>query len=197
MIDISILDKLSYKSNLNKSLKNTLRKFNKEDIMTELLDIRGFYEKNQLLTTIKFDYRIKSFQSSLLKYDKYFPSTELKKCFNDLLGFRIVIDNYNELDNISLENFRIADMRNGKANDDGYRGIHLYYQKSNRHYPIELQINTVKDRIFNDWLHQELYKYVSNNNNIGIELRKKYDDGIITSLEDFKGELKKHVLYNI
>lgn len=87
-------------------------------------------------------------------------------------------------------------MRNGKANDDGYRGIHLYYQKSNRHYPIELQINTVKDRIFNDWLHQELYKYVSNNN-IGIELRKKYDDGIITSLEDFKGELKKHVLYNI
>lgn len=97
MIDISILDKLSYKSNLNKSLKNTLRKFNKEDIMTELLDIRGFYEKNQLLTTIKFDYRIKSFQSSLLKYDKYFPSTELKKCFNDLLGFRIVIDNYNEL----------------------------------------------------------------------------------------------------
>ncbi|HFD2037305.1 hypothetical protein [Clostridium perfringens] len=196
MIDISILDKLSYKSNLNKSLKNTLRKFNKEDIMTELLDIRGFYEKNQLLTTIKFDYRIKSFQSSLLKYDKYFPSTELKKCFNDLLGFRIVIDNYNELDNISLENFRIADMRNGKANDDGYRGIHLYYQKSNRHYPIELQINTVKDRIFNDWLHQELYKYVSNNN-IGIELRKKYDDGIITSLEDFKGELKKHVLYNI
>ena len=196
MIDISILDKLSYKSNLNKSLKNTLRKFNKEDIMTELLDIRGFYEKNQLLTTIKFDYRIKSFQSSLLQYDKYFPSTELKKCFNDLLGFRIVIDNYNELDNISLENFRIADMRNGKANDDGYRGIHLYYQKSNRHYPIELQINTVKDRIFNDWLHQELYKYVSNNN-IGIELRKKYDDGIITSLEDFKGELKKHVLYNI
>lgn len=196
MIDISILDKLSYKSNLNKSLKNTLRKFNKEDIMTELLDIRGFYEKNQLLTTIKFDYRIKSFQSSLLKYDKYFPSTELKKCFNDLLGFRIVIDNYNELDNISLENFRIADMRNGKANDDGYRGIHLYYQKSNRHYPIELQINTVKDRIFNDWLHQELYKYVSNNN-IGIELRKKYDDVIITSLEDFKGELKKHVLYNI
>ncbi|HAT4308347.1 TPA: hypothetical protein I9080_002158 [Clostridium perfringens] len=196
MIDISILDKLSYKSNLNKSLKNTLRKFNKEDIMTELLDIRGFYEKNQLLTTIKFDYRIKSFQSSLLKYDKYFPSTELKKCFNDLLGFRIVIDNYNELDNISLENFRIADMRNGKANDDGYRGIHLYYQKSNRHYPIELQINTVKDRIFNDWLHQELYKYVSNNN-IGIELRKKYDDGIITSLEDFKGELKNHVLYNI
>ncbi|EDT15816.1 hypothetical protein [Clostridium perfringens] len=190
MIDISILDKLSYKSNLNKSLKNTLRKFNKEDIMTELLDIREFYEKNQLLTTIKFDYRIKSFQSSLLKYDKYFPSTELKKCFNDLLGFRIVIDNYNELDNISLENFRIADMRNGKANDDGYRGIHLYYQKSNRHYPIELQINTVKDRIFNDWLHQELYKYVSNNN-IGIELRKKYDDGIITSLEDFKGELKK------
>lgn len=87
-------------------------------------------------------------------------------------------------------------MRNGKANDDGYRGIHLYYQKSNRHYPIELQINTVKDRIFNDWLHQELYKYVSNNN-IGIELRKKYYDGIITSLEDFKGELKKHVLYNI
>ena len=29
-------------------------------------------------------------------------------------------------------------MSAGKANDDGYRGIHVNYQKDGHHYPIEI-----------------------------------------------------------
>ena len=49
-------------------------------------------------------------------------------------------------------------MTKGKAIDDGYRGVHVYYQKSGRHYPIEIQFNTLFDRQLNNWLHDYLYK---------------------------------------
>ncbi|WP_461207290.1 hypothetical protein [Clostridium sp. DL1XJH146] len=83
-------------------------------------------------------------------------------------------------------------MINGKVNDDGYRGIHLYYQKTNRHYPIEIQINTKNERIMNDWLHIYVYKY-KKNNAIGELLRKKYDSGEIQNESEFK-EVLKNVL---
>lgn len=188
-ISEELLEKLSYESKLGKSLKNTLRKFNKEDIIDELLDIKEFYESTELLRAVKFSYRVKSLQSCILKYNKYYPSTEVNKCYNDLLGIRVIIEDYNELLTRDLDIFRVADMRNGKVNDDGYRGIHLYYQKSNRHYPIEIQVNSKEDRRFNDWLHIHLYKYTKNNE-IGVMLRKKYDNNEIKSEEDFKEVLK-------
>lgn len=77
-------------------------------------------------------------------------------------------------------------MRNGKVKDDGYRGIHLYYQRSNR------QVNSKEDRKLNDWLHIYLYKH-TNDNSIGVCLRKKYEGNEIKSEEDFK-EVLKYVL---
>ena len=44
-------------------------------------------------------------------------------------------------------------MSHGKSVDDGYRGVHLYFQKDNLHYPIEIQFNTLYDRQLNNWLH--------------------------------------------
>lgn len=32
--------------------------------------------------------------------------------------------------------FHVADMSKGKSDDDGYRGVHLYFQKDNSYYPI-------------------------------------------------------------
>lgn len=46
------------------------------------------------------------------------------------------------------------DLRNGKEEDDGYRPIHLYYQKDNLAYPIEIQLWCGKDYSFNIWSHQ-------------------------------------------
>lgn len=36
--------------------------------------------------------------------------------------------------------FRVVDLRNGKQVDDGYRAIHLYYQRDSLAYPIEVQL---------------------------------------------------------
>lgn len=68
-------------------------------------------------------------------------------------------------------------MSKGKKNDDGCRGIHVYYQKDNFHYPIEIQFNTYYDRQFNDWMHNQFYKR-GYDNRICTFLRKSYEDGI-------------------
>lgn len=47
---------------------------------------------------------------------------------------------------------RIADMSDRKSKDDGYRGVHVYFQLSSFHYPIEIQYNTYYDRQFSNWL---------------------------------------------
>ena len=86
---------------------------------------------------------------------------------------------------VMLRNFRIADMTNGKANDDGYRGIHVYFQLDRKHYPIEIQYNTYYDRQFNDWLHKYVYKK-KYDNSIGCYLRKRYESAKILSEKEFK-----------
>lgn len=187
-----LLQELSYQSRLDRSLKNTLRKFNKNDLINEILDIKEFYESTHLLDDVRFSYIVKSLQSCMLKYDKYYPNIEVGKCYNDLLGIRIIVSDYNEILNQDLSIFRVDDMRNGKVKDDGYRGIHLYYQRNNRHYPIEIQVNSKKDRKLNDWLHIYMYKH-ARDNSIGVWLRKEYEDNEIKSEEDFK-EVLKYVL---
>ncbi|HBH4034443.1 TPA: hypothetical protein KSL09_003268 [Clostridioides difficile] len=188
-ITTNILDELSYESKLGKSLKNTLRKFNKDDIFKEIRNISRYLNTRKIDFKFPVSYRIKSYHSCLIKYDKYYPNMELNKCFNDLLGIRIIVDSYYELFEQDLSSFRLADMRTGKANDDGYRGVHLYYQKSNFHYPIELQINTKIDRQINDLLHMYIYKHTKNNL-IGKEVRKLFDEGNFKNIEEFKGVIE-------
>lgn len=143
---------------------------------------------------IRASHRIKSLQSCLLKYEKYYPSMETEKAFNDILGIRIIIDEYSIIDNMEFPTYtKIVDMRNGKANDDGYRAIHIYYQKDHFHYPIEVQFMTSIDRQFNEWLHIFLYKYVDDRT-IGIQLRNLYDNGKIATEEDFRREMRNYVL---
>lgn len=46
-----------------------------------------------------------------------------------MLGFRALCDNYEEVLTLNnCENIRVADMSKGKAHDDGYRGVHVYFQ---------------------------------------------------------------------
>lgn len=187
-IDWNILERISYRSQLGKSLKNTLRKFNKEELFDEINSLILYFTEHENIIT--HEHRIKSLQSCNLKYKKYYPSVEVEKVFNDILGIRIIVNDYTVVDNIILpDGVKIADMRNGKANDDGYRGIHMYYQKDHYHYPIEIQFMTSKDRQFNEWLHIFLYKYASDNL-IGVRLRQLYDNGIINTEEDFRKEMQ-------
>lgn len=188
-LSISILEQLSYKSRLGKSLKYNLHYFDKEELLSELKEMTIWLSQQTLLEDIALDFRIKSKESIELKYERYYPDSQVRKVFNDILGFRAFCDDYNELTALDSELFRIADMSKGKANDDGYRGVHLYYQMNNNHYPIEVQFNTYFDRQLNNWLHSYLYKK-SYPNAIGQIMRAKYENGKIKDREEFEETLK-------
>lgn len=191
-LDIDVLEELSYKSNLDVSFKRTISHFDKAKVKIDISKVRNWYNGNPILEDLPIDFRIKSIQSAMLKYDRY-PNATFNRVFNDLLGFRVICSSYEEVLELSIESkLRIVDMSNGKNIDDGYRGIHVYYQKDNHHYPIEIQFNTYYDRQFNDWLHDKFYK--RNIDPLIVKrLRKEYEDGKIKSSKDLE-EVLQNVL---
>lgn len=193
-LSIKILDSLSYKTDLSVSMKRTLRHFNKEDVLNDIRNARQWYNMQTILYQLPIDLRIKSIGSASIKFDRY-PTSTFSRVFNDILGFRSICSNYEEVLSLETEEkIRIVDMSKGKTNDDGYRGVHVYYQKDNSHYPIEIQFNTYYDRQFNDWMHDKFYKR-GYDNEIGTHLRKLYEDGKIKSAKEFE-EVLADVLSN-
>lgn len=73
-----------------------------------------------------------------------------------------------------------------------YRGVYVYYQKSGKHYPIEIQFNILFDRQLNTWLHNYLYKK-SCPIETGCIMREKYESGLIRNEHEFK-EVLNNVL---
>ncbi len=182
------ISKLFYHTTL-KSLKNTLHKFDKQELMNDISLARDFYDEALETLDFPYDYRIKSMESCRIKYDRYYPNFSVERTFNDIFGARIIIDSYQMAYYIADEKHtRESNMISGKNTDDGYRGLHLYYQPDHFTYPIEFQFNTPYDRCLNDWLHSYLYKkgYAPA---IGASLRQKYEEGIISTEEDFRREL--------
>lgn len=193
-LSLEILDALSYESKLGIPLKKNLHYFDKDLLLQELVDMADWLDYQAILADIALDYRVKCLDSIIMKYDRYYPDHQTRKVFNDILGFRAFCDNYDDVLTFESEQFRVADMSKGKAKDDGYRGVHVYYQKSVRHYPIEIQFNTLFDRQLNNWLHDNLYKK-NLPDSIGKEMRLKYECGLIKNENDFK-EVLKNVLSN-
>ena len=191
-LSVDILKSLSYKTQLGISLKKNLHFFDKEQLINELLNMIDWLDQQTILDDIALDYRIKSEESIRAKYNMYYPDHQARKVFNDILGFRAFCDDYSDVLNISHERFRVADMSDGKAKDDGYRGVHVYFQLDNEHYPIEIQFNTLYDRQLNNWLHEYLYKkdYPLS---VGKSLRAEYEKGNIHSAGEFE-EVLRYVL---
>lgn len=193
-LSLAILDELSFESQLGISLKKNLHYFEKEPLLEELIYMSKWLDKQDILDDISLDYRIKSRDSILLKYNRYYPDHQARKVFNDILGFRAFCTSYDEILKFDPKQFRIADMSMGKAEDVGYRGVHVYYRKSNKHYPIEIQFNTLFDRQLNNWLHEYLYKK-DYQIAVGQILRQKYEMGFIKNENQFK-EVLNNVLFN-
>ncbi len=192
-LSLEILKKLSYHSELGINLKRNLHYFDRQALFAELEQVNAWYDALDFLHDLTVDYRIKSIQSARLKYARYYPDHQAGKTFNDMLGFRTLCDNYDEaLALCACPDIRIADMSKGKSNDDGYRGVHAYFQLDNFHYPIEIQYNTYYDRQMNNWLHKYVYKraYAVG---IGCSLRKAYENSAIRTEQEFK-EVMEHVL---
>lgn len=185
-LTIELLSKLSYQSELGANLKKDLRYFERDAVLSELIQVNAWYDEFEELHELALDYRIKSIQSAILKYDRYYPNHQARKVFDDLLGFRSFCDNYTDVLELGkIEKLRIADLSKGKARDDGYRGVHVYFQLDGRHYPIEIQYNTYYDRQFNNWLHKYLYKR-DYPDSVGLQLREMYENGKIRTEQDFK-----------
>ena len=192
-LSFELLEKLSYRSDLGVRLKKNLHYFDKRELFDELLKIHKWYLESIQLRGISIDYRIKSIQSVILKYDRYYPDHQAAKVFNDMLGFRTLCDNYEDVIQMSgYDKIRVADMSSGKAKDDGYRGVHVYFQLSSFHYPIEIQYNTYYDRQLNNWLHKYVYKR-RYKNQAGYCLCQEYECGKIKNESEFR-EVLENVL---
>lgn len=194
-LSFTLLKELSYRSDLGIRLKRNLHYFDREALFRELINVNRWYDTCELLRELIIDYRIKSIQSAILKYNRYYPDHQAAKVFNDMLGFRTLCDNYEEILKVaSCDNIRMADMSGGKARDDGYRGVHIYFQLSSFHYPIEIQYNTYYDRQINNWLHKYVYKR-GYEIEVGCNLRRAYENAEIKNENEFK-EVLKDVLSN-
>ena len=192
-LSLEKLQKLSFRSKLGISLKNTLHHFDKVELLNELFEMVSWLNELDLFDEIDLDYRIKSIESIEGKYQRYIDSNrQTRQIFNDILGFRGFCDDYEEVRQFDKALFHIAVMTEGKANDDGYLGIHVYYEVDNFTYPIEIQFNTLYDRQLNNWLHDYLYKK-DYPNEIGKLMRKEYESGHITDVSEFE-EVLKNVL---
>lgn len=193
-LSMEILDALSFESHLGVPLKRNLHYFDKDLLISELITMTEWLDEQEIFSDIALDYRVKSLDSILLKYERYYPEHQTRKVFNDILGFRAFCDSYSQVLEGEIFQFRIADMTSGKAVDDGYRGVYVYYQKSGRHYPIEIQFNTLFDRQLNNWLHEYLYKK-NYPIEIGKIIREKYESGFVRNEQDFK-EVLNNVLFD-
>lgn len=196
MIKEESLQAWSYESRLQKSLKNTLRKFDARELEQDATACirhmnslaRDIQSELSTLNTLA-GFRTKSVHSALLKFKRYPAKRSVTDVCNDLLSIRLIENYVAVLTSIeSNESFRVVDMRSGKKHDDGYRGLHLYYKKSNRHYPIEIQVWSPEDAMLNTWLHMYAYKYTDAP--IGLELKERFDKGELKTEKDFEKELE-------
>lgn len=96
-LSINMLERLSFKSKLGKSLKYNLHYFDREELLSELDEMTSWLSQQTVLEDIALDFRIKSKESIVLKYERYYPDSQTRKVFNDILGFRAFCDDYSEL----------------------------------------------------------------------------------------------------
>ena len=185
-ISKEILDVLSYQSQLKRSLKQiSLSQTPLEEILEDIGRYRASYI-DVLVQENLIGSRFKSEDSIIRKYEKTLKNNGgFKQCFNDVLGFRLKYETY---PTEFPEYFRVVDLRSGKKIDDGYRAIHLYYQRDNKAYPIEIQLWCGKDYYFNMWSHRHVYKYKKPE--VGKKLYEMFEVGSIQKEEEFLLQLQ-------
>ncbi len=161
---MNILQELSYESKIGKSFVNSIRKFDRNILFEEIAEVIRFYQEADVLNDVDLDYRIKSKDSCIRKYNKFYPEMRVEKVFNDILGFRMLVDNYNYLlKTKAIEKVRIVDLSHGKANDDGYRGVHLYSDSVGRILRREYE----NGKIINEQKFEEALQNVLSDSKIG------------------------------
>lgn len=145
---------------------------NKDQFMFSALDatIKIDEEMNAISQDVDFTYRFKANKEIAKKFANLDMTKQLYNIFNDVLGFRFIIRTDPEgllqaaqkfIDKCPSDNIncKLADQSDGKKNNDGYKGIHVYLRmKHNLSFPIEIQFWTREHALLNDYLHDDIYK---------------------------------------
>lgn len=137
--------------------------FHTLEYIKELVDILDEYEG------VDFTFRYKDPISIVQKMENQTISKSLNKVINDALGLRFIINcDTDTLHGIALKledaypitegNCRVVDQTEGKRNDDGYKGIHVYSKFNNSTFPVEIQFWTRVHALLNEYLHDNIYK---------------------------------------
>lgn len=179
-----LLDSISMTSSYGRSMNKL--KVSESLIASVVADIVSYESIMQDFSCCNFAFRVKTQDSILRKLQRY-PDKHAQQVFNDILGLRLIVDEYPVK---YTDYFRVVDMSNGKANDDGYRGVHLYYKRDNYSYIIEIQLWSNRDKEFNTWMHKHGYKTVSSE--ILKMLRSDYDNGVLKSYKDYIRRLNEY-----
>lgn len=165
----------------------------------EILDIIGKYRSfvNDEIIGIMFDLdtiqlsnssvtsRVKAQNSIEFKLENYIINHEgglipLKKCLNDLLGIRIVMDA--EFTQQEVKQYMDKHFPGYKCIDSSkldYTATHIYFEKGNNYFPWELQIWKKKDERNNYISHKEYkqeYTKWERENKGGVEDDKAFFD---------------------
>lgn len=169
--EISELWKQSNDSNLYNGNKNVSHIFDDANIIKYIHQYREFIVlnesfqeeiKNLDLTIGTVTRRVKDHNSIQYKLGQYMSEKHnngevpIKKCLNDILGFRIIFHNnydYEEIKKFILINFKNVKVINSFK--ENYRALHAYFVKDNKNFMWELQIWNKEDEENNLISHHE------------------------------------------
>ena len=91
-LSMGILDALSFESHLGIPLKKNLHYFDRNLLIAELMAMTEWLDEQEILSDIALDYRIKSLDSILLKYDRYYPDYQTE--YSSIGGSSAIIRYY-------------------------------------------------------------------------------------------------------
>lgn len=179
---LDMLEEWSFVTSIGKSTNKL--KVDESIITTVEADAHAYKTTMESTDSIKpFSYRVKTPDSIRRKVTRH-SDLRFQSIFNDILGIRVRVKDYN-LD--IPEYYRVVDLRNGKSEDDGYRAIHLYYKRDNFSYPIEVQLWSDEDYLFNLWMHLYGYKVIPSN--ILLKAKSLYNEGKLKSFKSYCEEV--------
>lgn len=118
--------------------------------------------KNLNLTIGTVTRRVKDHNSIRFKLERYMGKRHgeghvpIKKCLNDILGFRLIFnDNYEYEDIIKIVSDNFQDVKIMDRSNGDYKALHIYLSKDNKRLMWELQIWNKEDEETNLMSHHK------------------------------------------
>lgn len=152
-----IIDNESYDNRFFDAVTNYIHTLMFEDLSEDIQ-----YDALNIILRNRVKYEDSAFNKIYYyRFGKPNPAVPLKKCMNDLNGFRIIVDDdfeYEELlhNILNDKNLTIKFSRNYVRRENNYQAIHLNIMNGkNIYFPWEIQIWNKKDQYQNEESHKE------------------------------------------